>query len=269
MIGVIGGSGFYSFFGSDARSVNLDTPYGEPSAPITVGRVGTHDVAFLPRHGLSHQYSPHTVPYRANMWALRALGVRRVFGPCAVGSLTPELGPGAIVVPVSQVTEGAACTVLLARDYIDTPEPLMLANSDQWVDLDIDAYLAAMETARADGLIMTMAADDPKWSFVGLDRDGLVTRVVEKEVISHEATVGIYNFRHGADFVRGADRMIAKNLRVNNEFYVAPVYNELIADGARIAIHNVGREGAGMYGLGIPRDLEAFLADPVSLKAVA
>ena len=99
MIGVIGGSGFYSFFGSDARSLNLDTPYGEPSAPITVGRVGTHEVAFLPRHGLSHQYSPHTVPYRANMWALRALGVRRVFGPCAVGSLTPELGPGAIVVP--------------------------------------------------------------------------------------------------------------------------------------------------------------------------
>ena len=177
--------------------------------------------------------------------------------------------PGAIVVPVSQVTEGAACTVLLAREFIDSPDPLMLANSDQWVDLDIDAYLATMDAGRADGLIMTMAADDPKWSFVGLDGDGLVTRVVEKEVISHEATVGIYNFRHGADFVRGADRMIAKDLRVNNEFYVAPVYNELIAEGARVAIHNVGREGAGMYGLGIPRDLEAFLADPVSLKAVA
>ena len=99
MIGVIGGSGFYTFFGSDARSVNLDTPYGEPSAPITVGRVGLHEVAFLPRHGLSHEFSPHTVPYRANMWALRALGVRRVFGPCAVGSLTHELGPGTIVVP--------------------------------------------------------------------------------------------------------------------------------------------------------------------------
>jgi len=99
MIGVIGGSGFYSFFGSDARSVNLDTPYGEPSAPITVGRVGVHEVAFLPRHGLSHEFSPHTVPYRANMWALRALGVRRVFGPCAVGSLTPQYGPGTIVVP--------------------------------------------------------------------------------------------------------------------------------------------------------------------------
>lgn len=99
MIGVIGGSGFYTFFGADAQSVRVDTPYGEPSAPITVGRVGGHEVAFLPRHGLSHEFSPHTVPYRANMWALRALGVRRVFGPCAVGSLTAGLGPGAIVVP--------------------------------------------------------------------------------------------------------------------------------------------------------------------------
>ena len=99
MLGVIGGSGFYSFFGPDARSINLDTPYGEPSAPITVGTVGDHEVAFLPRHGVKHEFSPHTVPYRANMWALRALGVRRIFGPCAVGSLTPELGPGAMVVP--------------------------------------------------------------------------------------------------------------------------------------------------------------------------
>lgn len=99
MLGVIGGSGFYSFFGADARSVNLDTPYGLPSAPITVGQVGAQEVAFLPRHGVNHEFSPHTVPYRANMWALRALGVRRIFGPCAVGSLTPDLGPGAMVVP--------------------------------------------------------------------------------------------------------------------------------------------------------------------------
>ncbi|MGV0780602.1 S-methyl-5'-thioadenosine phosphorylase [Mycolicibacterium sp. XJ775] len=99
MLGVIGGSGFYSFFGPEARTVTVDTPYGAPSAPITVGSVGGHEVAFLPRHGVDHEYSPHTVPYRANMWALRALGVRRVFGPCAVGSLTAELGPGSIVVP--------------------------------------------------------------------------------------------------------------------------------------------------------------------------
>lgn len=99
MLGVIGGSGFYSFFGPDARAINLDTPYGPPSAAITVGAVGDHEVAFLPRHGANHEFSPHTVPYLANMWALRALGVRRVFGPCAVGTLDPQLGPGAMVVP--------------------------------------------------------------------------------------------------------------------------------------------------------------------------
>ena len=99
MLGVIGGSGFYTFFGADARTINLDTPFGEPSAPITVGEVAGHEVAFLPRHGLKHEFSPHTVPYQANMWALRALGVRRIFAPGAEGSLPPELGPGAMVVP--------------------------------------------------------------------------------------------------------------------------------------------------------------------------
>jgi dTDP-glucose pyrophosphorylase len=180
-----------------------------------------------------------------------------------------DAAPGCVIVPVDRVTEGAACTVLLAREYIDSGDPLMLANSDQWVDVDIDDYLASMDRQQADGLIMTMKADHPKWSFVGLDSRRLVTRVVEKDVISDEATVGIYNFRRGSDFVRAAEQMIAKNLRVNNEFYVAPVYNELIEDGARVAIYNVGREGAGMYGLGIPSDLEQFLADPISLRAVA
>jgi len=180
-----------------------------------------------------------------------------------------QAAPGCAIVPVEQVTEGAACTVLLAKAYINSDDPLMLANSDQWVDVDIDDYLASLERQRADGLIMTMTADDPKWSFVGLDPKRLVTRVAEKEVISHEATVGIYNFRRGSDFVRAAERMIARNVRVNNEFYVAPVYNQLIEEGARIAIYNVGREGAGMYGLGIPGDLQRFLADPVSLRAVA
>jgi dTDP-glucose pyrophosphorylase len=177
--------------------------------------------------------------------------------------------PGCVVVPVEVVTDGAACTVLLARSFIDSDEPLMIANSDQWVDVGIDGYLDSMARSRADGLIMTMKATDPKWSFVGLDLAGLVTRVVEKEPISDEATVGIYNFRRGRDFVRAADRMIARNDRVNGEFYVAPTYNELINEGARITIHNVGREGAGMYGLGIPADLERFLAEPISLSAVA
>lgn len=112
VLGVIGGSGFYSFFGPDARTIEADTPFGKPSAAITVGTVGNHDVAFLPRHGAEHQYSAHTVPYRANMWALRAVGVRRIFAPCAVGSLTADFGPGTVVVPDQLVdrTRGRADT---------------------------------------------------------------------------------------------------------------------------------------------------------------
>lgn len=178
-----------------------------------------------------------------------------------------RIAPGCEIVPVREVTQGAACTVLLARKLIDNDDHLMLANSDQWVDVDINDYLATLEGKSADGLIMTMRADSPKWSYVGFDKDGWVNRVVEKQVISNEATVGIYNFRHGADFVRAADRMIGKDLRVNGEFYVAPTYNELFEEGKTIAVHNVGEEGAGMYGLGIPSDLESFLARPLSHRA--
>jgi 5'-methylthioadenosine phosphorylase len=112
MLGVIGGSGFYTFFESSVRTIDVDTPYGPPSAPVTVGAIGDHEVAFLPRHGATHQFSAHTVPYRANMWALRKLGVRRVFGPCAVGSLNLNNGPGAVVVPDQLVdrTSGRADT---------------------------------------------------------------------------------------------------------------------------------------------------------------
>lgn len=112
MLGVIGGSGFYTFFESSVRTIDVDTPYGPPSAPVTVGAIGDHEVAFLPRHGATHEFSAHTVPYRANMWALRKLGVRRVLAPCAVGSLTPAHGPGAVVVPDQLVdrTNGRADT---------------------------------------------------------------------------------------------------------------------------------------------------------------
>lgn len=179
-----------------------------------------------------------------------------------------RITPDCSIISVAEVTEGAACTVLLARDLINGDSPLMLANSDQWVDIDINDYLNEMENRRADGLIMTMRADHPKWSYVGLDKAGYVNRVVEKEVISNEATVGIYNYRCGRDYVRAAEQMIAKNLRVNNEFYVAPVYNEMLGWGAKIAIYNVGQELNGMYGLGIPTDLQLFEQLPISLKAV-
>ncbi len=97
-IGVLGGSGFYAFL-DDTEEVVVDTPYGSPSDPIVVGDVGGRRVAFLPRHGRDHRFPPHRVPYRANLWALRSLGVRQVLAPCAVGGLRPHLGPGTLVVP--------------------------------------------------------------------------------------------------------------------------------------------------------------------------
>ncbi len=170
-----------------------------------------------------------------------------------------QIAPGCVVISIDHITEGAACTVLLAEKYINNNDPLMIANSDQYIDTNIDPYIKAIENH--DGLIMTMPADDPKWSFIRYDENGFVTMVREKEVISNEATVGVYNYKHGSDFVKYAHRMIDKNIRVNNEFYVAPVYNEMIEDNKKIVFYNVGNK---MYGLGIPEDLNIFINDPVS-----
>ena len=205
-------------------------------------------------------------PSRTHHFTFLALAEH--LGQLALRETLWRIAPGCTIIPVSQVTEGAACTVLLGRDVIDNDAPLMLANSDQWVDADIDVYLDRLDRCKADGLIMTMWSEHPKWSYVGFNESGDVNRVVEKEVISRDATVGIYNFARGKDFVSGAERMIANDQRVNGEFYVAPVYNELIADGAKIAVYNVGREGDGMYGMGIPSDLEEFLSRPASARAV-
>lgn len=170
-----------------------------------------------------------------------------------------KIAPNCEVVSIDHITEGAACTVLLAEEFINNDDSLMIANSDQYVDTNIDDYISAQK--ENDGLIMTMPADDPKWSFIKYDESGFVTLVREKEVISNEATVGIYNYKHGSDFVKYAHRMIEKNIRVNNEFYVAPVYKEMIEDGKKIVFKDVGEK---MYGLGIPEDLNAFLENPVS-----
>lgn len=170
-----------------------------------------------------------------------------------------RMAPECEIVTIDHITEGAACTVLLAERYIDNENELMIANSDQYVDTDINKYLEAM--GQSDGLIMTMPADDPKWSFIKYDENGFVQMVREKEVISNEATVGIYNYKHGSDYVKYAHQMIEKNIRVNNEFYVAPVYNEMIKAGKKIVFNNVGKS---MYGLGVPDDLNYFMMQEFS-----
>ena len=175
-----------------------------------------------------------------------------------------SIAPDCEIISVSETTEGAACTVLLAERYIDNTDALMVANSDQYVDIDINSYL---NNCTDSGTIMTMLADDKKWSYIRIDADNNVCEVREKEVISNEATVGIYNYTHGADYVKYAKQMIAKDIRVNGEFYVAPVYNEMIADGGKVGYYNVGAEGNGMYGLGTPEDLKMFISADISKKA--
>lgn len=178
-------------------------------------------------------------------------------------------GGGTRVIALNGMTEGAVCTVLQAKPIIDNDVPLIIANCDQYIDSSIDEYIDKMFSNNLDGNIMTMTAKDPKWSFVSLNDIGTVTRVVEKEVISNEATVGIYSFLRGKDFVRAAEDMIKMDLRVNGEFYVAPVYNQLIKENMVFGVHNIGGEGNGMYGLGIPLDLAKFLSLPLSHRATS
>jgi NDP-sugar pyrophosphorylase family protein len=180
-----------------------------------------------------------------------------------------SIAADAKVLSVDTVTEGAACTVLLAKEFISNDDPLMVANSDQWVDLDINDYLGSMEKQKKDGFIMTMWADHPKWSYIRLDKNEHISEVVEKQVVSNEATVGIYNYAKGNYFVRAVESMITKDLRVNGEFYVAPAYNEMITDGLDIGYYNIGREYDGMYGMGIPSDLKKFENFAISKKALA
>jgi len=160
------------------------------------------------------------------------------------------------IVQVNQVTEGAACTVLLAEEFIDNDEELLLANSDQWVNWDSSHFLNYMREKNADGGIVTFTATHPKWSFAKVQEvTNLVTEVAEKKPISNCATVGIYYFKHGSDFVKAANQMIKKEIRTNGEYYVCPVFNELIGDGKRIYNYPV----AEMMGLGTPEDLEHYL----------
>ncbi|MCZ8168803.1 MAG: glycosyltransferase family 2 protein [Flavobacterium sp.] len=162
-------------------------------------------------------------------------------------------------IELDQLTEGTACTVLFARKYINNDYPLLIANSDQLVDMSIEAYIDDCLDQKADGSILTFvdAERNPKWSFAKIDDKGNVTEVKEKKAISEFATVGIYFFTKGHYFVDGAIDMIANNDRVNNEFYTCPVYNYCIVEGQKIKIYNIDFEA--MHGLGTPEDLTLYL----------
>jgi len=163
--------------------------------------------------------------------------------------------PNNEIIQIEGITEGAACTTLLAKTFIDKDEPLIIANSDQFVEWNNEEFIYTSTVGDLDGNILTFKSTHPKWSYAKLNELGYVTEVAEKRPISDVATVGIYYWRRGSDYVKYAEQMIQKNIRVNNEFYVCPVFNEAIMDGKRIRTFNIEK----MWGLGTPEDLEYFL----------
>ena len=169
------------------------------------------------------------------------------------------VAPGCTIVQTEGITEGAACTTLLAKEHIDNEEPLIIANSDQFVEWNSNEVLYAFTTEGVDGGILCFNSTHPKWSYAKLDDDGFVSEVAEKQPISTNATVGIYYWSRGSLYVNSAERMIERDIRTNNEFYVCPAYNELVEDGGKIRVKTI--EEDGMWGLGTPEDLKHFLSN--------
>lgn len=167
------------------------------------------------------------------------------------------ISPQCTIIDIDHLTEGAACTALLTRDFINNDDPLFFANSDQYVEWDSNEFMYKMNETGCDGGIVTFFSTHPKWSFVKKDISGYVTEVAEKNPISDEATVGFYYWKHGKDFVKYAEQMIAANKRINNEFYICPVYNEAINDDKKIITYKVEK----MWGLGTPEDLQYFISN--------
>lgn len=163
------------------------------------------------------------------------------------------IAPGCVIIEQEGKLEGAAHTTLLAKEYLDD-KPLIIANADQYMEWSpMDFYYKMIET-KADGGILTFHATHPKWSYVRLEGDNVV-EVAEKKPISTNATVGVYYWSKGTEYVKYAEQMIAKGIQTRGEYYVAPVYNEAIADGKKIKTFDVDK----MWGMGDPEALNEFL----------
>jgi dTDP-glucose pyrophosphorylase len=171
------------------------------------------------------------------------------------------------IIEIDYVTEGPASSVKLAKPFIDLDLPVVIANSDQYLKINMNNFYHNLIDSIDSGLILTMRDTDPKWSFVRLNDNGYVSEVREKEVISNIATVGIYGFKKGNFLFESIDRMIKDKNKVNNEYYVAPLFNYLVKDGHKISTYYTGPVNDVMFGLGIPEDYEIFLKNPISNEA--
>ena len=171
-----------------------------------------------------------------------------------IKSVLKILQPNCEIIEIDKLTEGAACTTLLAKKFINNSNPLVIANSDQYIQWNSSKSMYEITTKKYDGAILTFESIHPKWSYAKSDKNGFVKEVAEKKVISKEATVGVYYWKHGENYVKYAEQMIKNNKRVNNEFYVCPVYNEAILDNKKIKSIEVKK----MIGMGTPEDLQNF-----------
>jgi choline kinase len=162
--------------------------------------------------------------------------------------------PNCKIVEVDGLTEGAVCSTLIAKELFDNKNPLMIVNSDQFIEWNSSNFYYKMNEANIDGGVVTFDSSETKWSYVKIS-DGYIIETAEKNPISNDATVGIYYWKKGSDYVKSAENMISKNIRVNNEFYICPVYNEAINDGKLFAPYKVNK----MWGLGTPEDLKFYL----------
>ncbi len=179
----------------------------------------------------------------------------------ALSYLLSLIAPGCNIVIIDTLTKWAACTVLLASEYIDNSDELLLANSDQFIDGWIEDYLNFSSDNNFDGTIMTFKATHPKWSFAKLDENENVEEVAEKKPISDIATVWIYYFKQWNYFVEGAKDMIKKSISTNWEFYVCPVYNEMILKDKIIKVFDIKDR---MHGIWTPEDLNRFLETDIA-----
>lgn len=161
------------------------------------------------------------------------------------------------VVRLSSTTRGAACTVLTASDYINNEEELIIANADQLIDVRLDDFIEFARKEKLDGAMMTFNSNHPRWSYALTDDNDNVLQTTEKRVISNNATVGIYYFKTGNLFVEATSQMIEKDITFNGDFYVCPVFNELVLQGMKVKIYKI--KNTAMHSLGTPEDLREYI----------
>lgn len=169
------------------------------------------------------------------------------------------------IVELDGPTEGAAVSAMRASMFYQDSE-LLIINSDQYLTLDMNKFISAARKSDCSGMIMTMNASGPKWSYVKLNEENLVIEVAEKKEISQVGTTGAYWFRSGQDFLDGVTEMVNKNDRTKNEFYLAPVYNYLIKNNKKILSFNINEHNASFYGLGTSEDINIFIENSISLS---